>query len=141
MPLMHIQPNTANGSQPCLRDIDSPPTWTYCFLTYAAIYSSDPQVHDLLTYGRLLMADDHVTPLRKTLATGPVMVLHIGANHKAVPFRASGHNLQAVWENPQLVEQHIREEVQCFCLLGPVPPFLATTCHTSPIGLIPKPGQ
>ena len=44
-------------------------------------------------------------------------------------------------ENPQLVEQHIQEEVQSFRLLGPIPPFLATTCHTSPIGHIPKPNQ
>ena len=66
---------------------------------------------------------------------------HIGADHKAVQFRASGCNLQSVWKNPQLVEQHIQEEVWSFRLLGPVPPFLATTCHTSPIGLIPKPNQ
>ena len=66
---------------------------------------------------------------------------HIGADRKAVPFRASGRNLQSVRESPQLVEQHIQEEVWSFRLLGPIPPFLATTCHTSPIGLIPKPNQ
>ena len=35
-----------------------------------------------------------------------------------------------------LVEQYIQEEVEPFRLLGPIPPFLATTCHTS---LIPSP--
>ena len=44
---------------------------------------------------------------------------HIGADRKVVTFRASGRNL--VQENPQLVEQHIQEEVQTFRLLGPIP--------------------
>ena len=47
---------------------------------------------------------------------------HIGANCKAVPFRASGRNLQSVRENPQLVGQHIQEEVRSFRLLGPISP-------------------
>ena len=66
---------------------------------------------------------------------------HFGADHKAVQSRASGHNLQSLREDPQLVQQHIQEEVWSFRLLGPVFPFLAATCHTSTICLIPKPNQ
>ena len=44
-------------AHPCLRDIDSPLTWIYCFLKYAAVHSSDPQVCDLLTYGRLIIRE------------------------------------------------------------------------------------
>ena len=44
-------------ARPRLRDIDSPPMWIYCFLTYAAVHSSDPQVCDLLTYGRLIIRE------------------------------------------------------------------------------------
>ena len=36
-------------ARPRLRDIDSPLMWIYCFLNYAAVRSSDPQVRDLLT--------------------------------------------------------------------------------------------
>ena len=44
-------------ARPRLRDIDSPLMWIYCFLTYAAIRSSDPKVRDLLTYGRLIVRE------------------------------------------------------------------------------------
>ena len=44
-------------ARPRLRDIDSPLMWIYCFLTYAAVRSSDPQVRDLLTYGRLIIRE------------------------------------------------------------------------------------
>ena len=71
---------------------------------------------------------------------GFTQAFYIGADRKAVTFRASGHNLQSVQENPLLVEQHLQEELLSFHLLGATPPYLAM-CHTSPIGLIPKPNQ
>ena len=44
-------------ARPRLGDIHSPLMWIYCFLTYAAVRSSDPQVRDLLTYGRLIIRE------------------------------------------------------------------------------------
>ena len=42
---------------PRMRDIDSPLTWIYCFLTYAAIRSPEPLARDLMTYGRLILRE------------------------------------------------------------------------------------
>ena len=47
----------------------------------------------------------------------------------------------SVRQHPQLVQAHIAEEVAARRLLGPLPEHLALLCHTSPIGLIPKPHQ
>ena len=61
--------------------------------------------------------------------TGFTFGFRIGDNHKAVHFRASGHNLQSVRENPQLVEQYIQEEVRSWSsyLLDPILLFLYNT--------------
>ena len=65
---------------------------------------------------------------------------HIGASRE-IPFRPVGRNLQSVRANPAIVDRHVQEEVQTFRLRGLLPPELAGTCHTSPIGLIPKPNR
>ena len=48
----------------------------------------------------------------------------------------TGSHLEHLAATLLLVEQYIQEEVESFRLLGPIPPFLATTHHTS---LIPSP--
>ena len=55
--------------------------------------------------------------------------------------RPAPGNLVSVNQHCQLVEQHIGEEVSACRLLGPLPAHLAIHCHSSPIGLIPKPHQ
>ena len=75
------------------------------------------------------------------IVRGITQGFHIGASRAAIQFKSADRNLQSVQANPTLVEQHIQEEVRAFRLRGPLPPVLASTCHTSPIGLIPKPNQ
>lgn len=74
---------------------------------------------------------DQQTPSRlpNYVLTGFTFGFRIGDNHKAVHFRASGHNLQSVRENPQLVEQYIQEEVRSWSsyLLDPILLFLYNT--------------
>ena len=64
---------------------------------------------------------------------------HIGADRTHLQVQRATRNLHSVVQNHQIVEQHIREETDAFRLLGPLPLQLAALCHTSPIGLIPKP--
>lgn len=47
----------------------------------------------------------------------------------------------SVCQHTQLVEAHIAQEVMAYCLLVPLPEHFAIHCHTSPVGLIPKPHQ
>ena len=56
---IHAQPAfpLPAAARPRMRDIDSPLTWIYCFLAYAAVRSSDPAVCNLLTYGRLVIRE------------------------------------------------------------------------------------
>ena len=75
------------------------------------------------------------------IVRGITQGFHIGASRAAIQFKSADRNLQSVQANPTLVEQHIHEEVRAFRLRGPLPPVLASTCHTSPIGLISKPNQ
>ena len=75
------------------------------------------------------------------ILTGITQGFHIGVSRAGTQFKASDRNLQSVRGQPQLVEQHVQEEVQALRLRGPIPSVLETTCHISPIGLIPKPNQ
>ena len=45
------------AARPRMRDIDSPLTWAYCFLAYAAIRTTDASIRNLLTYGRLIIRE------------------------------------------------------------------------------------
>ena len=60
---------------------------------------------------------------------------------RATQFRPNLSNLPSVQQQPQLVEAHLRSEVEAGRLLGPLPLHLACLVQTSPIGLIPKPRQ
>ena len=53
----------------------------------------------------------------------------------------SPSNLPSVCQHATIVEEHVAKERATGRLLGPLPPQLARLCHTSPIGLIPKPHQ
>lgn len=66
---------------------------------------------------------------------------HIGADRACLSLRRGPANFASVRQHPQLVEAHIAEEVAAGRLLGPVPDHLVPLCHSSPIGLIPKPHQ
>ena len=55
--------------------------------------------------------------------------------------KRSPSNLPSVRQHATIVEEHVVEERAAGRLLGPLPPQLARLCHTSPIGLIPKPHQ
>ena len=65
---------------------------------------------------------------------------HIGAD-RATQFRPNLSNMPSVQQQPQLVEAHLRTEVEAGCLLSSLPLDLASLVQTSPIGLIPKPCQ
>ena len=43
--------------RPRLCEVSSLATWTYCFLTYLAIRSTDHATRDMLAYGRLLVRE------------------------------------------------------------------------------------
>ena len=49
--------------------------------------------------------------------------------------------IPSVLQHPDLVEDHIAEEIEKGRLMGPVPEHLILLCHCSPMGLIPKPHQ
>ena len=53
LPILHAA--YAGVSRPCLREIDSPLTWVYCFLAYVAVLSPDSLTRNLLTYARLII--------------------------------------------------------------------------------------
>ena len=40
-----------------LREIDSPLTWVFCFLAYAAVRTNDRETRDMLTYARLIIRE------------------------------------------------------------------------------------
>ena len=44
-------------SRPRLREVSTLTTWTYCFLGYAAILTSDPKTRDHLAYARLIIRE------------------------------------------------------------------------------------
>ena len=44
-------------SRPRLREVSTLTTWTYCFLGYAAILTSDPNTRDHLAYARLIIRE------------------------------------------------------------------------------------
>ena len=48
----------------CLREIDLPLTWVYCFLAYVAVRTTDNDTRNMLTYARLLIqeAQGHCGP-------------------------------------------------------------------------------
>ena len=41
----------------CLREIDYPLTWVFCFLTYIAVCTDDAATRDMLTYARLIIRE------------------------------------------------------------------------------------
>ena len=45
------------AARPCMRDIDSPLTWAYCFLAYAAVQTTEASIRNLPTYGRLIIRE------------------------------------------------------------------------------------
>ena len=55
--------------------------------------------------------------------------------------RPGPDNFPSVCQHHQVVQAHIDAEVAAHRLIGPVPDSLASLCHCSPIGLIPKPHQ
>ena len=44
-------------SRPKMREVNSLPTWLYCFLAYAAIYTTDRRTRDHLAYARLIIRE------------------------------------------------------------------------------------
>ena len=66
---------------------------------------------------------------------------HIGADRSQLSLKQGPGNMPSTRQHPLLVEAHITEEVRANRILGPLPAHLAALCHTSPIGLIPKPHQ
>ena len=74
------------------------------------------------------------------ILNGIAQGFHIGCD-RTVTLRPCSSNMSAVQQHPQLVEAHIRAEVEAGRLLGPLPPHLASLVQTNPIGLIPKPHQ
>ena len=66
---------------------------------------------------------------------------HIGADRAKLSLLPGPGNFQSVYSHTHLVQAHIAKEVAEGRLLGPIPEHLAPLCHTSPIGLIPKPHQ
>ena len=44
-------------SRPKLREVNSLPTWLYCFLGYTAIYTTDKRTRDHLAYARLIIRE------------------------------------------------------------------------------------
>ena len=73
--------------------------------------------------------------------TGIRVGFHIGADRRALSLRPGPGNFPSVRQHHQVVEAHIDVEVAAHRLIGPVPDSLASLCHCSPIGLIPKPHQ
>ena len=63
---------------------------------------------------------------------------HIGADQAKLSLLPGPGNFPSVYS---LVQAHIAKELAEGRLLGPIPEHLAPLCHTSPIGLIPKPNQ
>ena len=47
---------TRTQSTACMRDLLSPLQWAFCFITYAAVQSKDPDLRDLLAYGRIVLS-------------------------------------------------------------------------------------
>ena len=74
------------------------------------------------------------------ILNGIAQGFHIGCD-RTVTLHPCSSNMPAVQQHPQLVEAHIRAEVEAGRLLGPLPPHLASLVQTNPIGLIPKPHQ
>ena len=66
---------------------------------------------------------------------------HIGAHRAYLSLRPGPWNFPSVLQHPDLVEDHIAEEIEKGRLMGPIPENLIPLCHCSPIGLIPKPHQ
>ena len=75
------------------------------------------------------------------ILTGIQAGFHIGADRASLSLRRGPDNMPSVREHPHIVEAHIAAEVGAGRLLGPLPGPLAGLCHSSPIGLIPKPHQ
>ena len=64
---------------------------------------------------------------------------HIGADRSLLQLKKGPGNMSSVRQQPRMVETHIAEEVRTRHLIGPLPAHLVPFCHSSPIGLIPKP--
>ena len=47
---------TRTQSTARMRDLSSPLQWAFCFLTYAAVRCKDPELRDLLAYGRIVLS-------------------------------------------------------------------------------------
>ena len=58
-------------------------------------------------------------PFAQYILHGMQQVLHIGADRTHLQVQRATHNLRSVAQNHQIVEQHICEETDAFCLLGP----------------------
>ena len=71
------------------------------------------------------------------IPNGIAQGFHIGCD-RTVTFRPCSGNMPAAQQHPQLVEAHIRAEVEAG---RPLPPHLASLVQTNPIDLIPKPHQ
>ena len=68
-------------------------------------------------------------------------VFHIGANRSVLSLQKGPGNMPSTRQLPHLVREHIHEEMAAGHVLGPLPAHLSSLCHSSPIGLIPKPHQ
>ena len=66
---------------------------------------------------------------------------HIGADRSVLSLQKSPGNMPSTRQLPHLVREHIHEEMAAGRVLGPLPAHLSPLCHSSPIGLIPKPHQ
>lgn len=62
---------------------------------------------------------------------------HIGFSHQS-SLRSVPHNHPSSRENPSVITDHLRTELQLGRLIGPLPPLLASAVHISPMGLVPK---
>ena len=58
--------------------------------------------------------------------------------NRRCPLQALHRNHPSVSQHPEVVQEHIRSELQRGSLVGPLHPSLAPQVHTSPIGLVPK---
>ena len=89
--------------------------------------------------------DQHL-PLTRTQSSGIILHgleygFHIGFDRAACSLCAARSNMGSCRSNPQQVYNYIWEERAAGRIIGPIPRALARFCHTSPIGIIPKPHQ